>query len=213
MVVDRRVVLVALWAAFAVASVGVGFAAAGLVGHPFTDASSTVAVEGSTSSSTASSSSSTPDASTPANSSTPTTPTGTGTPKGTTGPKGTKSGSPATSAEPKPVVRGFNTRGGYVSASCRDGLVAVSASPAVGWRLDGVTSGRVVTADVEFRSGDLGVEVSAVCSGGLPRFSLDDRGGGGGGGGGGGHGGDDTGGSGGGGSDDSGGSGSGGGDG
>jgi len=205
-VVDRRVVLVALWAAFAVASVGVGFAAAGLVGHPFTDASSTVAVEGSTSSpSTASSS--TPDASTPADSGTPTTPTGTGTPKGTTGPKGTRSGSPATSAEPKPVVRGFNTRGGYVSASCRDGLVAVSASPAVGWRLDGVTSGRVVTADVEFRSGDLGVEVSAVCSGGLPRFSLDDRGGGGGGGGG--HGG----GSGGGGSDDSGGSGSGGGDG
>ena len=208
MVVDRRVVLVALWAAFAVASVGVGFAAAGLVGHPFTDASSTVAVEGSTSSpSTASSS--TPDASTPADSGTPTTPTGTGTPKGTTGPKGTRSGSPATSAEPKPVVRGFNTRGGYVSASCRDGLVAVSASPAVGWRLDGVTSGRVVTADVEFRSGDLGVEVSAVCSGGLPRFSLDDRGGGGGGGG---HGGD-GGGSGGGGSDDSGGSGSGGGDG
>ncbi|MGZ4610712.1 MAG: hypothetical protein ACXV2H_10695, partial [Actinomycetes bacterium] len=35
---NRRLALVALWAVFAAASVGVGFGAAGLVGDPFTSA-------------------------------------------------------------------------------------------------------------------------------------------------------------------------------
>jgi hypothetical protein len=85
-------------------------------------------------------------------------------------------GSPAP-AESEPAVRGFSTRACFVSGSCSGGLVAVSASPAVGWSLDDVDSGRRDEARVRFEhsDGDGRVEVTAWCERGVPRFSAEDR--------------------------------------
>jgi hypothetical protein len=180
---NRRWTLAAVWALFAAASVGVGFGAAGLVGDPLGDSGqgstlTPVFVAGPT-----------PLATTGA---TTADPSGTPSPRHSTSHGGsTASASPtkseshrptvAGSSEPvaEPAVRSVTTRGGYVAGSCRHGLVTVSASPAVGWRIDQIDRSPTEEATVKFRqsSGDGEVEVHATCSGGEARFVVgDDRG-------------------------------------
>ena len=156
---SRRWALAAVWALFAVASVGVGFAAAGLVGDPFSDpAGVTVA------------------AAPPAAGTRP--PSGTASPRPTgssvSSPRPTRTGA---TADPEPTVHSVTTRGGFVAGSCRDGLVTVSASPAIGWQIDDVDGGQVVDARVRFEAtgGDGRVEVHSWCSAGTATFSVDDR--------------------------------------
>ena len=89
---------------------------------------------------------------------------------GSTTPAATASSGPAGAA------RSLQTRGGVVGASCATGLVSITGSPAVHWRLDRIDQGPVPTAGLEFtRSGEDGkVEISVRCVGGAPRFTLDD---------------------------------------
>ena len=164
---DRRLALVALWVVFAAASVGVGFAAAGLVGDPFTDPGAEQVAASAPPPTTASAG----------------TPTRSGTPLASPSPSGRRSSPTArpSGGSEQPAVRSLSTRAGLVSGSCRGGLVTVSASPAVGWYLDEVSQGREEEATVKFRrTGDREgeVEVHARCSSGVPRFTLDDRQGG-----------------------------------
>ena len=162
---DRRWALAAVWALFAVASVGVGFAAAGLVGDPFSDPAGVAAAAPP------------PAAGGRSTSATPTTgPTG----SSVSSPRPTRAGA---TAEPEPTVHSVTTRGGFVAGSCRAGLVTVSASPAIGWQIDDVDGGQVVDARVRFEAtgGDGRVEVHSWCSGGAAKFSVDDRSRGGGG--------------------------------
>jgi len=159
--VHSRLGLVALWAVFAAASVGVGFGAAGLVGDPFTATGGdqvTLADSGGASESPAPSASG---STTPA----PSRP-------GSVSPS--SGGTPVAAA---PVVRSLTTRGGLVSGSCTRGLVTVSAAPTVGWAIKDVEGGPTQEARVRFeRSGDGEgrVEVRAHCVGGVPRFSVQD---------------------------------------
>lgn len=144
--------LVALWAVFAAASVGVGFAAAGLVGDPFTDGTVGAADSGAQ----------------PATSSGPPT---TEQPSATSAPG--SSGAPQATS-----TRTLTTRGGLVSATCRDGLVRVNASPAVGWQIDEIESDDEPEARVRFErsgDGDGRVDVKATCAAGTPRFSVDEE--------------------------------------
>jgi hypothetical protein len=214
--VPKRVTLVALWAVFAVASVSVGFAAASLVSDPFTDVRTSADVTGPGGSGDAPFSQTTPS---PDGRATATpTPSSTGGHTQTPTGSATHSSGPTTSprtASPAASVRGgISTRGGYVSGTCRSGLVSVGAAPAVWWNVDSYTRGWVHTARVRLEpakdaNGER-VEVTVSCSGGKPGFTPVYHSGGGGGGddgGGGGGGGDDSGGSGGsGGGDNSGGS-------
>ena len=160
---DKRWALAGVWALFAAASVGVGFAAAGLVGDPFSDPAGVAAAAppagaggrpttGSPTSGPTSSSASSPS------------PTGTGDATG-----------------PEPTVHSVTTRGGFVAGSCRAGLVTVSASPAIGWQIKDVDHGQVADARVRFEAtgGDGRVEVHGWCSGDTAKFSVDDRTGGG----------------------------------
>lgn len=190
----RRFTLVALWAVFAVASVSVGFAAASVVSDPFTDVANTA--EGSDLAGPGVAAVTEPDGiptyqasgSTP--SSIPTTATSGG--KHSAGP--TK---PSTTGSSASIVkRGIPTRGGYVSATCRDGLVSVGAAPAISWRVDSITSGPARTARVRLEpvqnTGGERVLVTATCPGGTPTLTQtplnisggdddgDDHGGGGG---------------------------------
>ena len=153
---DRRWALAAVWALFATASVGVGFAAAGLVGDPFGDPAGVAAG---------------PPPAAGTGSATSASPRPTGSSLGGPGPSGTGGAS-----EPEPTVRSVTTRGGFVAGSCRAGLVTVSASPAIGWQLEDVDSGQVVDARVRFEAtgGDGRVEVHSWCSGDTARFSVDD---------------------------------------
>jgi hypothetical protein len=160
---DRRWALAAVWALFAAASVGVGFAAAGLVGDPFSDPAGVSAA-----------------AAPPSASSRPTSGTAsqrpTGSSEGSPRPIGT-----GEATDPEPTVHSVTTRGGFVAGSCRAGLVTVSASPAIGWQIDDVDGGQVEDARVRFEAtgGDGRVEVHSWCSGGTAKFSVDDRSGGG----------------------------------
>jgi hypothetical protein len=152
--VDRRVALVAVWALFAAAAVGVGFGAAGLVGDPFTDGD----VGPVTSADTSPADTPSPTSSSPSGSS----------------PQGT----PTTSDDDqRDLTRSVPTRGGLVSGTCRDGLVQLSAAPAVGWEIDDLDSGSRTEARVRFErvdDGDGRVEVRAGCTGGVPRFAVED---------------------------------------
>ena len=156
---DRRWAFAAVWALFAAASVGVGFAAAGLVGDPFSDPAGATAA-----------------APPPTADSRPT--GGTSSPRSTgssvSGPRPTGTGA---ATDPEPTVHSVTTRGGFVAGSCRAGLVTVSASPAIGWQIDDVDGGQVVDARVRFEAtgGDGRVEVHSWCSGGTAKFSVDDR--------------------------------------
>ena len=158
---DRRWALAAVWALFAAASVGVGFAAAGLVGDQFSDPTGVSA------------------AAPPSASSRPTSGTASARPtlSSVSSPRPTGSGQ---ATGPEPTVHSVTTRGGFVAGSCRAGLVTVSASPAIGWQIKDVDSGQVVDARVRFEAtgGDGRVEVHGWCSGGTATFSVDDGSGG-----------------------------------
>ena len=165
-----RLGLVALWALFAAASVGVGFGAAGLVGDPFTDpggAQVTLADAGDPGA--AGDTSSAPRLVGLAVRLLP-----------GPAPSRTRSATPSatgTSAAAAPVVRSLTTRGGLVSGSCTRVLVTVSASPTVGWAIKDVDGGPTQEARVRFErtgDGDGRVEVRARCVGGVPRFSVED---------------------------------------
>lgn len=170
----RRLALVALWAAFAAASVGVGFAAAGLVGDPFTDPRSaevSTAARGRLTSA-------------PVGPPSPTAPTSTRpspdrTPTATAGPRTTDGGTPPPVRTPGSIRRTITTRAGLVSGTCRGGLVSLSASPTVGWSIDEISQGRREEGQVKFRGttdregGQ--VEVQARCRGDGPVFEVDDR--------------------------------------
>ena len=160
---DRRWALAGVWALFAAASVGVGFAAAGLVGDPFSDPAGVAAAAPP------------PAAGGRSTSGTPT-PGPTGSP--VSSPRRSRTGD-ATS--PEPTVHSVTTRGGFVAGSCRAGLVTVSASPAIGWQIEDVDHGQVADARVRFEAtgGDGRVEVHGWCSGDTAKFSVDDRTGGG----------------------------------
>lgn len=183
----RRVTLIALWAVFAVASVSVGFAAASMVSDPFTDVNTTGEV--SDLAGPAGSPVTEPDGSPSADpSNTPSPTTGTSKPSRTP-----TSGSSSVGTRTPPnnssstVKRGISTRGGYVSATCRDGLVSMGAAPAVYWVVDsrtpgGAPSGRVRLEPAQDANGER-VEVTATCPGGTPAFTTEYSDGGGGGGG------------------------------
>ena len=169
---SRRLGLVALWAVFAAAAVGVGFAAAGLVGDPFTDPRDTavsLSEPGSGAGAGAGSGAGAPATPSPSGSS------ATGTPSRSPTPPSRTSGS----AQPDtPVLRSITTRGGIVSGSCSRGSVTVSAAPSIGWAIDDVDAGPAPDARVRFEragSGDDRVEVRAACRAGVPRFTVDDR--------------------------------------
>ena len=199
----RRVTLVALWAVFAVASVSVGFAAASMVSDPFTDVGTTtdvanlagpgdapVAVPAGQPAGTTAPSTRTPTARTTAPTRTP------ASSRGTPSTGSTKAPGVATSASI--VTGGIPTPGGYVSGTCRDGLVSVGAAPAVYWRVVSRTTGRVHTAGVRLEpatnaNGER-VQVTVSCRNGTPVFVATYTEAGGGGGGGGGDGSDDGGG-------------------
>ena len=153
---DRRVVLVALWAVFAAAAVGVGFGAAGLVGDPFTDGD-----VGTTTS---------------AGGPSPTGSVGTPTPTGSS-PTATSSTGPSGGPGGTPVTRSQTTRGGLVTGTCQDGLVRLSAAPEIGWEVDDLDAGARDGARARFErvdDGDGKVEVRATCSGGTPTFTVRD---------------------------------------
>lgn len=160
-----RLGLVALWALFAAASVGVGFVAAGLVGDPFTDPGGnqvTLADAGDPGGAG--------DSSSPSPSASSTTPA----------PSRKTTATPSTSGTPDaaPVVRSITTRGGLVSGSCTHGRVTVSAAPSVGWEIKDLDGGPAEEARVRFErthDGDGRVELRARCVGGVPRFSVEDR--------------------------------------
>jgi hypothetical protein len=156
---DRRWALAGVWAVFATASVGVGFAAAGLVGDPFSDPAGVAAA-----------------APPPASGSRPTTGTATPGPTGSSVSSARPTGTGA-ATDPEPTVHSVTTRGGFVAGSCRAGLVTVSASPAIGWQIKDVDRGQVADARVRFEAtgGDGRVEVHGWCAGGTATFSVDDR--------------------------------------
>lgn len=178
---DRRAALVAVWALFAAAAVGVGFGAAGLVGDPFDDRLDT-AGSGVPITTESGGRSSPPEASPtagPADPSPSATPS-TGSTR-STGPRGTPATSaPTRSATPSTVTasRTLSTRAGVVSARCRGELVQLAASPTIGWQLDSFDDGdreaRVRFEQVE-EDGDR-VEVRATCADGRPRFAVEDEG-------------------------------------
>lgn len=151
---NRRLALVALWAVFAAAAVGVGFGAAGLVGDPFTTGTTGTV---------------------PAVDDTPTSDPATSSPAPR--PSGSATSAPSAGG---PETRTLSTRGGFVSATCRDGLLRLSASPAVGWGIDDLESGEGNEGRVRFEEsedGDDRVDVRASCGGGVPRFAFEDDGG------------------------------------
>jgi hypothetical protein len=185
--VPKSFTLVALWAVFAVSSVSVGFAAAGLVGDPFTnvgtvtDASSftgpgegSAADPGVTPTDQATGSPTTPTRTPDAGAPTPT-PTSSR-PGATRSPDPAKPAIPASS--PASVVTGgISTRGGYVSGTCRGGLVSVGAAPALYWEVDSITSGPVRTARVRLApatdASGAKVDVTASCRAGNPVFDAE----------------------------------------
>lgn len=183
----RRVTLVALWVVFAVASVSVGFAAAGLVSDPFTDAGastdlSTLAgpgdepvTEPGAAPSGQATGTATPSTSPRTVAGTPTqTPSGAH-PTRSSHPTSTSTASASTST----IKSGITTRGGYVSATCQGGLVSVGAAPAVYWWVGSHTPGWVRTARVRLERTHEGhnerVDVTATCAGGAPSLTADYR--------------------------------------
>ena len=148
---DRRVALVAVWAVFAAAAVGVGFGAAGLVGDPFTDGE--VSTGGVTTSAVPSTSSAAP----------------------------TTSSAPpsqdASPSSPRAVTDSVSTRGGLVTGTCRGGLVTLGASPSIGWEIDDLDDEPEREAKAKFErvdDGDGEVEVQVRCVDGRPTFSVDE---------------------------------------
>ena len=160
---DRRVGLVLLWVLFALAAVGVGFAAAGLVDDPLTRS---VAVQPATDAEGTGGSNGPSASPSPLPSGTASSPSG--------------SPQPTDSAQPTgQVTRSLSTVGGLVTATCAQGRVRLAASPALGWEIDDLDSGFRSDSRVRFEpsaDGDGRVEVRAQCTdSGVPSFELDDR--------------------------------------
>jgi len=204
---DRRLALFAVWVAFAVAAVGVGFGAAGLVGEPFTDGVTDAAPASDVS--TGPGETPGPGGSTPAGerSISPSSDE----PSRTSSPAGTRSATPtrtrslestasgtrsatatasrtgtggSTAEQRRSVTRSITTRAGLASATCTGSSARLSASPAVGWQIEDIDAGPADRVRVRFEprgDGDDRVEVDATCVRGTPQFSLDDEGGAGGG--------------------------------
>ena len=149
--------LAALWLVFAVAAVGVGFGAAGLVGDPFTDGDvgTTTSAGGS-----------------------PSGPAGTPTPTGSSPSAAAPSSTPPSGgASGRQVTRTQITRGGQVTGACEDGLVRLSAAPEIGWEVDDLDAGAREEARARFErvdDGDGKVEVRATCVDGTPAFTVRD---------------------------------------
>ena len=115
---------------------------------------------------------------------------GTTTPSAGGGSSGGESGEPehgdsptprsSSSTPPAPSVdssRSISTRGGYVAGTCAGDQVTLSASPAVGWRIDEIRGGPSLEASVTFhQSGADGeIQVDASCNGGAPQFAVQDH--------------------------------------
>ncbi len=102
---------------------------------------------------------------------------------GDDGNHGTPSSRPSTSPPPTPTPtidasRSLTTRGGFVAGTCSGTSVSLSASPAVGWQIDEIRGGPATEASVTFHQSSGGegeVQVEATCSGGSPRFAVQDR--------------------------------------
>ena len=58
---------------------------------------------------------------------------------------------------------------GSVYASCNDGILSLASAPAPGWWLDDSPD----PGEVEFESASQKVEVTVVCAGGTPSFSVE----------------------------------------
>jgi hypothetical protein len=163
--VTKPYALVVLWAVFAAAAVGVGFAAAGLVSAPFEQqtAGAGVPVGGPSISPSSSPPTADPGSASPS-----------GSPSASPSPRATRS----SSSQP----RGITTRGGWVQGRCNGGLVTLSVSPAVGWELHERSTGANPTGTARFEetSGSGEVRVSASCVAGTPRFSVTEEASGGG---------------------------------
>jgi hypothetical protein len=178
---DRRLALVALWAAFAAAAVGVGFGAAGLVGDPFTDGVSGASPAASSATGGPTAGSSSPSGSaepteTGSDAASPSPSRSSSTPRATSTPQPSRTGGTGGGGDGA-VRRSFTTRAGFVSATCRSGVVSLSASPHVGWQIDQLDPGPDHDARVRFEpsgDGDGRVEVRVSCRAGVPRFSVDD---------------------------------------
>ncbi|HET6394854.1 MAG TPA: hypothetical protein VFG13_18655, partial [Blastococcus sp.] len=79
--------------------------------------------------------------------------------------------SSSTAAPVGPAATGeYATAGGTVHADCSAGSPVLAGVPAAGWYVDDSND----PGELEFKSGDLKVEVHVVCVGGAPVFSLDD---------------------------------------
>ena len=175
---DRRVALVAVWAVFAAAAVGVGFGAAGLVGDPFDDRLDTIDSGVSVGRGSGGPSSRPETASTPGTPQPSPSTTSSPGPTRSAGPRGTPTSGPTRSTEPtaEGTSRTLSTRAGVVSARCRGALVRLAASPSIGWQLESFDDGDR-EARVRFEhAGEDGdrVEVRATCVGGRPRFAVED---------------------------------------
>jgi hypothetical protein len=185
----RRVALVTLWLAFALASVGVGFAAAGLMGGPFVDLGATKVETQSSGAPEATSApgpsgsgsaAGTPKATRPssrrhASSAAPVTTSrssgaagGGSAPTRSSSPRPRATDSPRATA-PSSSTRGITTRAGYVSATCRGDRVSLEASPTVGWRVEEIDhEGHVKFRTTSGAQDEL--EVEADCEQGRPVF-------------------------------------------
>jgi hypothetical protein len=64
-----------------------------------------------------------------------------------------------------------------VTGSCQDGLVSLSAAPAIGWEIDDLDSGARAEGRArceQVDDGDGKVEVRATCTSGRPTFVVRD---------------------------------------
>jgi hypothetical protein len=140
--------LVLTWLVFAGLATAAGFAAVGLVGQGLDLTAAPAA---------------------------PTTTASGGTPSPTNAPstaEPTTTRRTTPSAVPRTSSRSI--RGNFVSATCRDSSVTLSASPAPGWSLDDYRPGPGREARAKFRSGSGEVEFKVSCSGGRPVFETKD---------------------------------------
>lgn len=183
----RTLALLAVWIVFAVTAVGVGFAASGFIDQPFAAAAGVAVPEEAspaggaatnpTTAATPPTTLRTPTQTppqTPPRTPTPTTPTPTTTPRTTTRPS--SGGRPTATAPGSPTTtRSVNTEAGYVGARCTRGLVTVSASPAPGWQLNGISAPGQDEGEVEFEQsgdGEASIEITALCGVSGPTLTV-----------------------------------------
>lgn len=172
----RTLALLAVWIVFAVTAVGVGFAASGFIDQPFAAAAGVAVPEeasptggAATNPTTARTGPSTP----PTPTATPPSSGGRPTPTAPTPVRPTGSTPPAPGSST--TTRSVNTEAGYVGARCTRGLVTVSASPAPGWQLNGISAPGQDEGEVEFEQsgdGEASIEVTALCGVSGPTLTV-----------------------------------------